>query len=437
MRWPIRRNREPGSKRPTRMVAWALVLGFLYGLGGGIEYDENTLRVARNHINQQAVSGDIVLVGIDEKSLREVGRWPWPRGRYADLVDAIGAARPKQQVHDILFPDKSVPAEDAKLAKAIERNPNVTIGYVLRQGAQGGQVEDVRPVAMFAKHARLASIGVRYNYANEAWTIPYSTRSGSQSFPSMASVVSGTRVDSTKEFRINYSFRPDSIPVVSAADLLNGRTNPDRLKGKTVIVGTTAARLGDQYMLPGWGKTSGVYIHVIGAETLMAGRPIDFGWLPGFILAALSAVAAVKLGGRRGAALLAANVLTLLAAPLLLERAQIFVDITAGLFVSIWVSTGLALSQMRRRGVTNPVSGLPNLIALRKAGHEHERPLIAARVINYSQIVSTLSVAQERSLTEQIVARLKVGSEVATVYQGDEGIFAWTVPAGTAIGHHV
>ena len=74
MRWPIRRNREPGSKRPTRMVAWALVLGFLYGLGGGIEYDENTLRVARNHINQQAVSGDIVLVGIDEKSLREVGR---------------------------------------------------------------------------------------------------------------------------------------------------------------------------------------------------------------------------------------------------------------------------------------------------------------------------------------------------------------------------
>jgi EAL domain-containing protein (putative c-di-GMP-specific phosphodiesterase class I) len=58
-------------------------------------------------------------------------------------------------------------------------------------------------------------------------------------------------------------------------------------------------------------------------------------------------------------------------------------------------------------------------------------------VINYAQIVSTLSVANERALTEQIVSRLKVGSEVSTVYQGDEGIFAWTVPAGTAIGHHV
>jgi len=77
------------------------------------------------------------------------------------------------------------------------------------------------------------------------------------------------------------------------------------------------------------------------------------------------------------------------------------------------------------------------LLALRKATHERERPLIVARVVNYPQIVSTLSVSNERALTEQIVARLKVGSEVSTVYQGDEGIFAWSVPAGTAIGHHV
>jgi EAL domain-containing protein (putative c-di-GMP-specific phosphodiesterase class I) len=58
-------------------------------------------------------------------------------------------------------------------------------------------------------------------------------------------------------------------------------------------------------------------------------------------------------------------------------------------------------------------------------------------VVNYPQIVSTLSPANERSLVEQIVSRLKVGSDVAAVYHGDEGIFAWTVPAGTAIGHHV
>ena len=437
MRWLNRRNREPGVKRPAKMLVWALVLGFLYGLAGGVEYFEDGLRVARNRINQRDASGDIVLVSVDEKALREVGRWPWPRGRYADLIDAIGSAKPKQQVHDFMLPDKSTPAEDMKLAKAIERNPNVTLAYLVRVGARDGQVEDVHPLPMFAKHAKLASIGLWYNYANQVWTIPYSTRTANQRLPALASVLANVRSDSESAFRINYAFRPNSIPVISAADLLNGRADSSRLAGKTVVVGPTSVRLGDQYRLPGWGNTGGVYIHIIGAETLKAGKPIDLGWLPGFLLAAAGVLAAFKLGGRRGAMVLAAIGLALLTLPVALERAQIFADVTAGMLVTLWVSSGLALQNIKRRGLTNAVSGLPNLSALRKATHERDRPLIVARVINYAQIVSTLSVAQERSLTNQIVARLKVGSEVSTVYQGDEGIFAWTVPPGTAIGHHV
>jgi EAL domain-containing protein (putative c-di-GMP-specific phosphodiesterase class I)/CHASE2 domain-containing sensor protein len=437
MRWPNRRNREPGMKRPSRMLVWALILGFLYGLGGGIEYFEDGLRIARNRINQRDASGDIVLVAIDEKALREVGRWPWPRGRYGDLINAIGSAKPKQQAHDIMFPEASIPAEDAKLAKAIERNPNVTLSYMSRIGARDGRIEDLRPLPMFARHAQVASITIWYNYANQVWAIPASARTGEERYPAMASVLANARSELKSDFRINYAFRPGSISVVSAADLLNGSADVHQLAGKTIVVGITSTRLGDQYRLPGWGNAGGVYIHIIGAETLKAGQPVDLGWLPGFFLAAISAFAALKLRGRRGALLLGATGIVLLTVPIGLERSQIFADITAGLFVIIWVATGLGLQNVKRRGLTNAVSGLPNLLALRKASHERERPLIVARVINYPQIVSTLSVTQECSLTEQIVSRLKVGSEVSTVYQGDEGIFAWTVPAGTAIGHHV
>ena len=180
------------------MLVWALVIGFLYGLGGGIEYDENFLRVARNHVNQRDASGDIVLVGIDEKALRQVGRWPWPRGRYAELIDAIGAAKPKKQVHDFMFPDASIPDEDAKLARAFERNKNVTIGYLQRVGARDGQIEDVRPLPMFAGNVSLASLGVRYNYANEVWAIPFSARSGQNHIPSLASVLAGESSNSCR-----------------------------------------------------------------------------------------------------------------------------------------------------------------------------------------------------------------------------------------------
>jgi EAL domain-containing protein (putative c-di-GMP-specific phosphodiesterase class I)/CHASE2 domain-containing sensor protein len=419
------------------MLVWALVIGFLYGLGGGIEYDENFLRVARNHVNQRDASGDIVLVGIDEKALRQVGRWPWPRGRYAELIDAIGAAKPKKQVHDFMFPDASIPDEDAKLAGAFERNRNVTIGYLQRVGARDGQIEDVRPLPMFAGNVSLASLGVRYNYANEVWAIPFSARSGQNHIPSLASVLAGESSNSTSEFRVNYAFKPASIPALSAADVLNGKADLGRLTGKTVVVAPVSTRLGDQYPVPGWGRTGGVYIQIIGAETLKAGRPVDLGWLPAWILAAMGVVTALKLGGRRGAALLAGTGLALLLVPVALDRAQIFTDVSAGLMVLVWTATGLVIRNMKRRGLTNATSGLPNLLALRKASPEMDRPLVVARIINYPQIVSTLTPTEERSLVEQIVARLKVGSEVSTVYQGDEGIFAWTVSGDTAIGHHV
>jgi len=319
----------------------------------------------------------------------------------------------------------------------MSHSSNITLAYLPRAGAQEGKYEDVRPLPQFLEHAGIGTIGLQYNYANEAWLLPRGTRRGDTVIPSLASILADRNMGSDADFRVNYAFDPASIPVYSAADVIDGRVGKAQLRGKTVIVGTDSERLGDQFMIPGWGKASGVYLHILGAETLKAGRPVDLGWIPAYLAACLLAFAAIKRKLRAQVGLLGGGAFAMLALPLLLERSQVFADITAGLFVISWVATGITMQNMKRRGLTNTVSGLPNLNALRRAGHESDRPLIVARVINYAQIVSTLSVANERALTEQIVSRLKVGSEVSTVYQGDEGIFAWTVPAGTAIGHHV
>jgi len=436
MRLPFRRNREPKASRPARLLAWAIGLGLLFGAIGAGEYVEDRLRVVRNHINKRPASGDIVLVAVDEKSLREVGRWPWPRGRYADLVEAIDAAKAERQVLDMMLSDKSEPDQDRRLAQALARSPNVFLGYLPRVGAREGSFSDVRPRPEFASRSNPASIAIYYNYAHEVWTLPQGVAREGRIIPSVASALAGRPPRSEDTFRIDYSVDPSSIPVVSASDVIAGRATR-QLRGKTAIVGTTVDRLGDQYMIPGWGRAGGVYAHIIGGETLKRGMPIDLGWIPAFLVGALLVVLTKSRQVRVQVALLSAGFILLLVGPIGLERALVFADVTAGLFVICWVATGLLMQNMKRRGLTNSVSGLPNLNALRKAAHERDRPLVVARVVNFPQIVSTLSTDNERSLIEQIVARLKVGSEVSTVYQGDEGIFAWTVPAGTAIGHHV
>ena len=436
MRWLRRRERKSGTKSPAKLLAWAIGLGLLFGIIGAGEYPEDRLRVVRNHINERPASGDIVLVGIDEKALREIGRWPWPRSQYARLVDAISAARPNRQVHDMLFAERSNPQEDAELATAIRRAGDVSLGYIVRVGAQDGQAQEILPLPAIAGRAPSGSMSMRYNYANEVWQLPTAVDSSGTSRPSLSAIIAGYVSKSAAEYRVNYAISPNSVPTISAADVLAGKAN-QHLAGKMVVVGPVSDRIGDQHYIPGWGRISGAYIHIIGAETLKAGMPLDLGWLPSFLVAALCALAALRPSGRLQAFALGTAGAALLVAPLLLEREQIFLDVTPGLFVILWVGVGLSLGIMKRRGLVNAVSGLPNLLALRKAGHERDRTLIVARVVNYPQIVYTLSPANERSLTEQIVSRLKIGSEVSTVYQGDEGIFAWTVPSGTAVGHHI
>src|SRR5688500_14523324 len=47
----------------------------------------------------------IALVLIDDASLAELGRWPWPRAMMAAFLDRLASDRPRAVALDILFAD--------------------------------------------------------------------------------------------------------------------------------------------------------------------------------------------------------------------------------------------------------------------------------------------------------------------------------------------
>ncbi|MBT6583293.1 MAG: CHASE2 domain-containing protein [Gammaproteobacteria bacterium] len=55
---------------------------------------------------ERPLTGQVVIVAVDEKSLREKGRWPWPRTFMADLTDKISQAGAAVIGFDIFFPEK-------------------------------------------------------------------------------------------------------------------------------------------------------------------------------------------------------------------------------------------------------------------------------------------------------------------------------------------
>lgn len=71
-----------------------LLLGVLHVFGlfhlGGLQRLDDLLYDARLRWTMPATLDDrVVIVDVDEKSLSELGRWPWPRDRVADLVDIL------------------------------------------------------------------------------------------------------------------------------------------------------------------------------------------------------------------------------------------------------------------------------------------------------------------------------------------------------------
>ena len=434
MRGASPETNQDGTGKRLRMLLWPLLAAILFAIVGFGELLEDALRIGRNAVRSQPVSGDIVLVEIDDASLRQVGSWPWPRSKQARLIDAIDALGARRIAMDILYANPSAPAEDAALATAIARSGNVTLAVQNRIGDLDGKQDAGLPQPAFARHAGLAAIGVYYNWQNAAWKVPYAVSVNGRAMPSLAADLAGVSGPSGREFRIDYGFDADSVPKISAADFLDGRVRRSAVAGKSIIVGTNSPKIGDQYVIPGKGKRGGVFIHLLAAETLKKGKPVDLGWIPA--LAAAAAAAAYALHSRRKRVIGIAAAATF-AAPLATEPFLVSLDLTPALFLLGVVAARLAMLRSRARGLVNPLTGLPNLAALAADRSGRDLPLVAVRVHNYAEIASTLDAAGERQLVEQIVARLTLGQHERRIYQGDEGIFAWFAAKGTPFASHL
>lgn len=127
MRRRILSGREMGFAIVAGAVA-ALGCYLMPGLSSLVAQVEYRTVDWRFHIRGVRRPGsDIVIVGIDEDSLAEIGRWPWPRSKVAALLEAIEAARPKLVAFDVLFGEPSPPAEDSALEKTLKRYDNVLL----------------------------------------------------------------------------------------------------------------------------------------------------------------------------------------------------------------------------------------------------------------------------------------------------------------------
>ena len=110
-------------------VAVTIGLAFLTWLASNVvvRLDNTALDFQFRLRGERSPGQDVVLVLVDEKSLKEIGRWPWPRDKQARLVDQIHAGEPAVLGLDIIYaePEESDAIREIKswLAAAQQKEP--------------------------------------------------------------------------------------------------------------------------------------------------------------------------------------------------------------------------------------------------------------------------------------------------------------------------
>ena len=78
---------------------------------------------------REATQRPVVIVDIDEKSLKTVGQWPWPRTRVADLITHLTQMGALVIAFDIVFaePDRMSPSVAADAFRDLDEATRVKL----------------------------------------------------------------------------------------------------------------------------------------------------------------------------------------------------------------------------------------------------------------------------------------------------------------------
>lgn len=261
----------------------------------------------RNMLEKQPSTEDIAIVVVDEKSIAEIGRWPWSRSVQARLIDKIASGKPAAIGIDIMYSESESREADKRLADAIKRAGNVVqaTAFITENSdsksdtapppdylwdAAFMEVKSVPgidwkgwavhpekvnvPIEVIAKAATLGHVtNVPDMDGVLRWDIMY-VNFGDDCYPSLPLQVariaskidqkdvilyggSGVQLgdrfiktDISGRVIINYRGKEKSFQHISAVDLLNGKVSPKSLKNRIILVGTSALATFDQKVTP-------------------------------------------------------------------------------------------------------------------------------------------------------------------------------------------
>lgn len=412
-------------------LLWLMLVSGLMGITAFSSPIDLALQTLRNKLRAQPVSGQTVVVGIDDESIAVEGSWPWNRARLAELTQRLFDHGANRIFFDVYLPPLDARGDTA-FAQVIAEHPGQVFLASTTDFTSDGRERVLEPTSLGTAAERVSTMKW-LTYWNGVSEVAYQKNIGGVPRRSMESAIAGVSGGSSETFPIDYSFKVSSIPYLSASDVSGGALGAASVAGRSVVVGLNSKTLSAKMSVPGQGHATGVFLTVLGAETLLAGKPVSLGWMPLWLVSCLAS-AALLYGSKRLRWLSAGfGCVAVLGLPLALESLHVVQDVAPALLLLVGSCVTFAwlhvLERRKELGLVHPVSGLPTVNAMLRGDMGAPEILVAARVRRFADIVSTLPPDFEHEMTRLIAARLSIGTTGAQLWHGDDGNFVWLTDA--------
>ncbi len=209
-------------------------------------------------IRTTASRNEVVIIGIDDKSLKEYGAWPWERDIFAKLTKILREAGAKAIAYDVLFLEpragdddfqKELLASSSTIILASKSEGNSYYSSFLSATTTGliNGLANVTPDP--DGKVRLYPTG----YMQESVCIQPLAKEAFSLYARKAPEPCGSQ-------KILFRY-PAHIATYSLVDILNGGIPPENFKDKAIFIGSTALDLNDHFTGMKGETVPGVFVH--------------------------------------------------------------------------------------------------------------------------------------------------------------------------------
>jgi diguanylate cyclase len=422
-----KQERQSGAGLLRRKRFKVAVLAILFGVVSAV-IDlplpaEDALRLARAQLRTRPASQDIVMIGIDDATLNEL-KQPLPnRHQDSELIERLVAAGVDRIVFDRAHADPETPASDAEFARTLKKHRG-KVWLAMAPGNQTGfqRSEPILPVKAFGRVTHQASMVSFFSPFGLSISIPTDVEFEGSKYRSISVVLADYRGGAAR-YRPDYAFNLNSIPTYRYIDVLRGRIGTKELADKSVIIGTTFVDSPDMHRHPFYGKVSGSYFQVIGANTLKRGQPLDLMWFPPMLMAA-AVIIAQALGRRRTMGILWLPVVVLPVAAFILDEFTINIDMISGFLAILFAAIGF--SRINSKYFSAGIDAMTTT-AISSGQANAEWDVFALKIANLSELSEEWSSRDIGDFVNTLIGYVKGPGQIGDI-AFERDVLIWLAP---------